>query len=154
MQSNLRTARSGLAAAILLLAAFVLGPAVLAENKPAKYTAILIWGTDGPKPEDKELKDVDANLVEKFTKIFKWKNYYEVKRADFELKAGEPKKVELSQKCEVRLHLTEKEGLEVELLGEQRSVYKGKQAMPLKDLLILAGDDKNATAWFVVLKPE
>jgi len=26
--------------------------------------------------------------------------------------------------------------------------------MPLKDTLIIGGDDKNATAWMVVLKPE
>lgn len=153
MQNSFRSA-PGRAAALLTLLAFMLAPAAFAENQPAKYTAILIWGADGPKPEDKDLKDVDPKLVEKFTKIFKWKSYYEVKRADFELKAGEPKKVELSHKCEVRLHLTEKEGLEVELFGEQRSVYKGKQAMPLKDILIMAGDDKNATAWFVVLKPQ
>lgn len=127
-----------------------------ADNKPAdqKYTAILIWGTDGPKPDDKELKDVDPKLTEKFKKIFKWKNYYEVKRQDVDLKTGETKNVDLSHKCAVKLHLTEKEGMEVELWGEGKSVYKGKQSMPLKDILILAGDDKNATAWFVVLKPQ
>jgi hypothetical protein len=123
-------------------------------SDPQKYTAVLVWGTDGEKPTEKELKDVDEKLTEKFRKIFKWKNYYEVKRKDFELKAGEPKMVELSHKCEVRLHLTEKEGMEVELIGDKKSVYKGKQSMPLKDILILAGDDKNSTAWFVVLKPQ
>lgn len=154
MQKTLSAGR-GAAVAALLLLAMAFGPLALADSKPGqKYTAILIWGSDGPKPEGKELKDVDGKLTEKFTKIFKWKNYYEVKRSDFELKPGEPKKVSLSDKCEVSLNMTEKEGLEVELFGEGRSVYKGKQSMPLKDVLILAGDDKNATAWFVVLKPQ
>lgn len=156
MQNLYSPARAATVAAFVLLFSLAFVPSNWAENHPAavqKYTAILIWGADGPKPEDKDLKEVDGKLTEKFTKIFKWKSYYEVKRSDFELKTGEPKQVELSHKCEVRLHLTEKEGLEVELLGEGRSVYKGKQSMPLKDILILAGDDKNATAWFVVLKP-
>jgi hypothetical protein len=44
--------------------------------------------------------------------------------------------------------------MEVELIGEGNFVVKRKQAMPLTDILILAGDDKNSTAWFVVIKPE
>jgi hypothetical protein len=126
--------------------------------KPAeqKFVALLIWGTDDEKPTgtDKDLKDVDTALKEKFKKIFKWKNYYEVSRTKIGVKVGEPKHVKLSKKCEVKIHLTEKEGMDVELIGEEKSVYKGKTSMPLKDILILAGDDKNATAWFVVLKPE
>ena len=125
----------------------------LAQAQAEKYTAMLVWGTDGEKPADKDLKEVEGKLVEKFKKIFKWKNYYEVNRNDFTLKPGESKHLKLSDKCEVKLLLTEKEGMEVELIGEKVSVYKGRQSMPLKDVLIVAGDDKNATAWFVVLKP-
>lgn len=141
---------------LALLASFSIGfsPDNSAQNREQKFTAILIWGTDGPKPDDKDFKDVDSGLVEKFKKIFKWKNYYEVRRKDFGLNPGNPHSVNLSEKCQIKLHLTEHEGMEVELVGEGRSVYKGKQSMPLKDLLILAGDDKNATAWFVVLMPQ
>jgi hypothetical protein len=121
-----------------------------------KFVAMLIWGTDDEKPTDKEkdLKDVDPALKEKFRKIFKWKNYFEVTRANVGIKVGEPKDIKLSKKCLVKIHQTEKEGMDVELIGEGKTVYKGKSSMPLKDILILAGDDKNATAWFVVLKPE
>jgi hypothetical protein len=125
------------------------------DPKPdQQYTAILVWGTDGPKPEDKDLKDLDPKLIEKLKKIFKWKSYYEVKSKPFTLKAEQPTQVDLSDKCQVKLRLTEKEGMAVELIGEGKSVYKGTQSMPLKDILILAGDDKDATAWFVVLKPQ
>ncbi len=119
-----------------------------------KFVAMLIWGTDGGKPDDKDLKEVDPALKEKFGKIFKWKNYYEVSRQPVAVKAGESKHLKLSKKCEVKLQQTEKDGLNVELIGEGKSVYKGNRTMPLKDIFILAGDDKDATAWFVVLKPE
>ena len=139
---------------VLVATAFSLS----AADSPAeqKFTAMLIWGTDDEKPSEKEkdLKDVDSALKEKFRKIFKWKNYFEVTRADVSVKVGEPKHFKLSKKCEVKINQTEKEGMEVELIGENKTVYKGKHSMPLKDILILAGDDKNATAWFVVLKPE
>lgn len=139
---------------LVAFAAAALG--VLAADKPAdqKFAAMVIWGTDSEKPDDKDLKDVDPALKEKFKKIFKWKNYYEVSRTNVVAKAGQSKHFTLSKKCDVKLHLTESEGMEVEMFGEGKSVYKGKHSMPVKDILILAGDDKNATAWFVVLKPE
>ena len=119
-----------------------------------QFVAILVWGTDGGKPEGKNLKDVDETLKPKFANIFKWKNYYEVSRKPFTTKAGSQKNIKLSDKCLVKVQQSEKEGIEVELIGEGKSVVKRKQSMPLTDILILAGDDKNKTAWFVVIKPE
>jgi len=141
---------------ILLATAFQPFQLLAADpDKPEqKFVAILVWGTDGDKPDDKELKEVDSALREKFQKIFKWKNYYEVSRTNVAVKVGESKHIKLSKKCEVKIHQTEKEGMDVELFGEGKSVYKGKTSMPLKDILTLAGHEKNENAWFVVLKPE
>ena len=61
-----------------------------ADAGDQKFAAMLIWGTDGDKPADKDLKDVDPGLKEKFEKIFKWKNYYEVSRTNIAVKVGEP----------------------------------------------------------------
>lgn len=122
-----------------------------------KFAATLIWGTDDEKPENSkhDLRDVQPALKDKFKNIFKWKNYFQVgEPKPFGIHVGETKQLQLSHKCEVKVHMTEHEGMEVELIGEGKSVVKRKQPMPLKDILILAGDDKNATAWFVVLKPE
>jgi len=151
-----------LASALLAPAAFSAEgdktePAKPAEAKPAenKFLATLIWGTDGDKPQDKDLKEVDPALKEKFSKIFKWKNYYEVKRKQVSMSpGGDPKCLDMSDKCQVKIHWKEKEGMEVELIGEGKLVEHRKYSMPLTEMLVLAGDDKNATAWFVVLKPE
>src|SRR5688500_17063056 len=120
-----------------------------------KFAAMLIWGTDGEKPEgkEKELKDVDPALKEKFAKIFKWKNYYEVNRTNIVVKPSEPRHIMLSSKCEVKINHTDK-GTEIELIGEKKSLTKQTISMPVKDIQVLAGPDKNATAWFVVLKSE
>lgn len=125
-----------------------------ASDKPqVKLDLILVWGTDGEKPEGKNLKELDENFTKKF-RIFKWKNYFEVKRVPVALNAGDPAKtVKMSNKCTVVVAYTDKQELEVELLGEGKSVYKGKHAMA-KDDLIVAGDDVNSTAWFVVIKPQ
>jgi hypothetical protein len=132
-------------------------------NKPApkaaehKLQATLIWGTDEDKPEnpEHELNEVDGGLQEKFRKIFKWKNYFRVgEQKAFSIRAGETKQLKLSHKCDLKIHQSDHEGVDVELIGEGKPLFVKHQSMPLKDMLILAGDDKNATAWFIVLKPE
>jgi hypothetical protein len=146
----------------LAVCAVVLFGLTLAEDakkeqaqSETKYIAILIWATDGSKPDDPHLKDVDEHFRGKLKKIFKWQNYYEVNRQTFTLKNGEKNKmVKLSEKCELKLDQSEQEGMAVELIGEGKPMKKVKQAMPLTDWLVVGGDDKNATAWFVVIKPE
>ncbi|MGZ8919778.1 MAG: hypothetical protein ACXW32_03975 [Limisphaerales bacterium] len=143
---------------VALILAFAATALVLSAHEKAgeqKFTAILIWGTDGDKPEDKEkeLKDVDPALKVKFGNIFKWKNYFEVTRTNITVKPAEPRNIKLSSKCEVKINHTDK-GTEFELIGEGKSMAKHTVSMPLKDIQVIAGPDKNATAWFVVLKPE
>jgi hypothetical protein len=149
--------QSALRAIAVFVLALVAAHVSVADNKASeqKYTAILIWGTDEEKPADKDLKDLDEALLEKFRKLpVKWKNFYEVTRKDLVVKTGDEQKITLSDKCELKILQTEKEGMAVELIGDKKTVYKGTRSMPTKEMLIFGGDDKNATAWFVVLKPE
>jgi hypothetical protein len=119
---------------------------------PLKLKAVLIWGTDGDKPDDPTLKDLDEDVKKKLRKIFKWKEYHLVKVKNVDLNPGESKKIDLSQKCS--LECENKEGLEVKLIGNGKLVKKVKQAMPMTDWLVLGGDDKDSNAWFVVIMPE
>lgn len=150
--------RSQLSIALRLLILCSLALPALAEDKKApndrKLAAVLIWGTDEEKPNDPNLKAVEEKLQGTLKKIFKWQHYFEIKNQPFSVKPGESKTLTLSDKCEVKIKESEAAGLEVELFGEGKSVVKRKQSMPLNDVLILAGEDKNACAWFVVVKPE
>jgi hypothetical protein len=121
-----------------------------------KLQAVLIWATDEEKPSDqeKELKDLEPALKDKI-KFLKWKNYFEVgERKSVVIRSGETKALQLSHKCQLKLHYTDKEGLQVELIGDNKPVWKKNQTMPGKDILIIGGDDKNSTAWLVALKSE
>lgn len=140
---------------IAVCAVLLLGVALAddAKKEAAQYAAILVWGTDGSKPDDPHLKDVEESVRKKLH-FFRWKNYYEVDRKPFTLKSGEKQRIKLSDKCEIVAELSDKEGMTVELIGEGKPLKKVKQAMPLTDVLVVGGDDKNATAWFVIIKPE
>jgi hypothetical protein len=142
-------------------------PAKDATTKPAakpppplkvqKFQAVLVWATDDEKPPEKEeeLHPVEPDLKEKI-KFLKWKNYFQVgDRKKVTISPGQPaQEVKLSHKCRIKVCEDEKEALKVDLIGEDKLVFSKKQNMPQKDILVIGGDDKDATAWLVVLRPE
>ena len=113
--------------------------------------AQLVWGTNKEKPDDPKLKEVDAIVAEKLRKVFKWKNYFEVKRQNVTITAGTPKKVTMSDECEIEIQNLGNASIEVKLYGRGKLAVRKTQKISPGELLVLAGDDKDDTAWFVVL---
>ena len=113
--------------------------------------AQLVWGTNNEKPDDPKLKDVDPQVKDKLRGVFKWKNYFEVNRQDFTLTASAPRKVKMSDLCEIEVQNLGNSSVELKLYGKGKMVVRKTQRIKSGELLVLAGDDKNDTAWFVVL---
>ena len=113
--------------------------------------AQLVWGTNNEKPDDPKLKEVDPSVAEKLRKVFKWKNYFEVKRTNFVVTVGSPKKVKMSDSCEIEVQNLGSSSIEVKLYGKGKLAVRKTQKISPSELLVLAGDDKDDTAWFVVL---
>lgn len=120
-----------------------------------KVQALLIWGTNEQKPNNPNLKEVDPKLIEKLKKIFKWNHYFEVtNRVSGAIADLKVEKLKLSQKCEVEVKNLSKSKVEVKLWGEGKLVKTVTHSMPPGESLVLAGDDKNDTAWFIVVSPK
>ena len=113
--------------------------------------AQLVWGTNNEKPDDPKLKEVDPSVAEKLRKVFKWKNYFEVNRQNFVVTPGSPKKVKMSDDCEIEVQNLGGSSIEVKLYGKGKLAVRKTQKISPSELLVLAGDDKDDTAWFVVL---
>lgn len=116
----------------------------------------LIWGTDESKPNDPELKDVDAKLKEKLCRVFKWKNYFQVAEKKAEVAKSGSKRFRLSPKCEVEITHVDDNNLEIKLFGEGRpagTLRKSIKSLTSGELGVLSGDDKQkyGDAWFVVV---
>jgi hypothetical protein len=133
---------------------FVLGNgAISAPAADLRYEAILIWGTDDAKPpEGKDYKPAEPEIRNKFKKLFKWSNYFEVRRTTFTLAPGIKQRVQISPKCELDVKDSGNSNVEVVLFGKGKEVARQKQGLPKGELLVLGGDAPNATAWLVVLK--
>ena len=113
--------------------------------------AQLVWGTNKEKPDDPKLKEVDPSVAEKLRKVFKWKNYFEVKRQPFSVAVGSPKRVKMSDDCDIQVQNLGNSSIEVKLYGKGKLAVRKTQKISPSELLVLAGDDKDDTAWFVVL---
>jgi hypothetical protein len=113
--------------------------------------AQLVWGTNKEKPDDPKLKEVDLSVAEKLRKVFKWKNYFEVKRQNLTVAPGTPKKIKMSDECEIEVQNLGNASIEVKLYGKGKLAVRKTQKISPNELLVLAGDDKDDTAWFLVL---
>jgi hypothetical protein len=140
---------------LILLGAALFGlasaPPLQAARGDLNLQAQLVWATDGAKPTDPDLKDIDDATKEKLKGVFKWKNYFEVNRQNFTVPLSSKKRIRMSPKCDVEVENLGDSSLEVKLFGEGKLVVTKRQAIRAGELLVLAGADKNDTAWFVVL---
>lgn len=134
-----------------LSAAALLAGILPLQAAPLSLQAQLIWGTNEEKPNDPSLKEIDPELTKKLLKIFKWKNYFEVKQQRFTVEPGKVQKVEMSSPCRIEVENLGNGSIEVKLYGKGQLWGKKKHAFGNGKCLVLGGDDKNDTAWFVVI---
>jgi hypothetical protein len=131
---------------------FIVGSCIArSASADLNLQAQLVWGTNKDKPDDPKLKDVDSQVRDKLRGVFKWKNYFEVNRQKFLVTAAAPKRVKMSDLCEIEVHDLGNSVVEVKLFGEGKMVVRKTQRIKAGELLVLAGDDKDDTAWFVVV---
>lgn len=136
-----------------LVALFAL--AMVSQNALAanlKLEIYLVWGSNDDKLPDPKYKRLENELSKKLQKIFKWKHYFEISKQKAEVPSRSTKKIKVSDKCDIEI--TEMEGprVEVKLYGEGKLINRTIKALTKDELFTIAGDDKNETAWFVIIK--
>jgi hypothetical protein len=116
-----------------------------------RVEAKLIWGTNDETSPDPNHKKLNSDLARKLKKTFKWENYFEITRKTVDLRKGESKSIKLSDECTVVVTNLGGTKAKVELFGKGKLVQTKECTIAEKDLVI-GGDDKNNTAWFVVVR--
>lgn len=133
---------------IILLLVFAFTTAQAAE---IKIEVRLIWGSNEAKSPNPNHKPVDAETAKRLGKVFKWKHYFEVKKLNETVPNRGTKRIKVSDKCAIEI--TEMEGnlVEVKLFGEGKLINTSKKGLSKGESFVLAGDDKNETAWFIMI---
>ena len=114
--------------------------------------AQLIWGTNADKSPDASHQPVDKATADKLKNVFKWKNYFLVKKVNVVVQSRSTKQIQLSKQCAVEITELPGPKVEVKLIGDHNPVIKGVKSLSKGESFVIAGDDKNETAWFVVIK--
>lgn len=131
----------------------LLGVTTAARGAELPMKATLIWGCDEEKPADPKIKPVSPELAKRLRGIFKWKHYFEVKTENAKVADKGGKQFVLSDKCTVEVKNNGKT-YNAKLYGEKKLLKELDQPIKPGEDLVLAGDDKNMTAWFVILTPQ
>lgn len=140
---------------VMLLAYLAAGFNSFAESENENYffRAQLIWASNEDLSSD-DLHPLDDKTTEKLRKVFKWENYWEINNKYVDLKEDVRKITKISPECEISLKRIETEEeckVEVVLIGKKNPIVKKTQHINQDECLVLAGPDKDGTAWFVIL---
>jgi hypothetical protein len=114
------------------------------------YQVRLIWASNDEASPDPTHKKLDTELTGFLKKSFKWSSYYEVNSKVVSMPVGKAQEIKLSEACTVKLKNLGKDWLEADLLGKGKPVSNTKAK--LEKWVILAGEAKNETGWFVVIR--
>jgi hypothetical protein len=124
-----------------------------AKDEPIKLRAQLIWGTNDDTSPNPNHKEIDAALHKKLSGIFKWKSYFEVHNQLASIPPKGMKRLKLSPKCEVEIKNLGGGQIAAKLFGEGKLQADHRYNTARKEPLVLGSEDKNKTAWFVILSP-
>jgi len=116
-----------------------------------KVEARLIWGTND-ETTNLNHKPLDPTLTTDLRRIFKWKNYVEITNRITSIPASSSKDLQMSDKCNIKLKNLGQSRIEVSCVGSGKPVSKGVHTLAPGKWLTLAGNDKNDSAWFIVLR--
>lgn len=134
--------------AAILLAAFAASAATAAE---LKLEAQLIWATGDAQSPNPKHKPAEADVQKKLASLpIKWTHFFEESRKDFTV-AADAAHVDLSDRCAVEVKAAG-EKLEISLLGKGKVIWRGTQALPPGEILVLGGNAPGDSAWLVALK--
>jgi hypothetical protein len=135
-----------------VIALLVLASVRAASAADIKLEAKLIWATNDQNSPDPKHKRVAPELAKWLEKHYAWKHYFLVEKKESVIAEGITGKFVMSDKCTVEVKNLGKNVVGANLIGEGKSYSKITLGLPAGESLGLAGDSRNDTAWFVVLK--
>jgi len=125
--------------------------AVGATASDLKVEGRLIWGTNDEKSPDPKHKPVDGDTLSNLRKIYQWKHYFEVNRQIIVVPSRSTNTLVMSKDCSVEIAELEGPRISAQLIGKGKRLNKITTNLSPGQSFAIAGEDKNATAYFVIV---
>jgi len=133
----------------LLLAVTV--PGMAAQAPGLTFYLQLIRGNDQGDPPTESAKPIGPILSKKLNSVFKWKDYWELKRECVVLKEGGKVRKRLSPEHEVEIELPNPDTFTFRIFLNGRLTRTRIQ--PVRDAFCIAGGNAGANqSWFIVVR--
>lgn len=123
-----------------------------ASASDLKLEIRLIWGTNDETSPNPDHKPVDSKTTGTLSKAFKWKKYFLVNSEKVDVASRATKKVKLSDHSSVEVRELEGDKIEINVIGKGKVVRKITEPLTKDGTMVIAGEDKNDCAWFIVIK--
>ncbi|MFN7139148.1 MAG: hypothetical protein ACK4UN_07410 [Limisphaerales bacterium] len=115
--------------------------------------AQLVWGTNDETSPNPKHKSVEPTIAKKLgDSPFKWKRYFEEERKTAAVSPTTSQKLEMSKNAVIEVKNLGKDVVEVKLIGDGKTVAKNKGPLADGEIMVIGGDAKNDTAWFIILR--
>lgn len=139
----------------LLIALLMIGaPLAYGADAPGMtYYIQLIRGSDQDAPPDPQAHAIGTRLDHKLHDIFKWKNYWEVKRETVTLTSGSKVRKAMSAQREVEIDWTHPRNMTISLYTDGKLTRKRQQSVETK-FYIAGGDKEGADCWFIIIRKD
>ena len=137
----------GRAAVISLILALAGG----AWASDIKVEGKLVWGTNDKASPDPKHKPLNEEARTNLRKTFKWTNYFVVNRQVITVPSRGTNTLQMSKDCAVEIVELAGSRVTAELIGKGKRLNKTTREFAPGQSFVIAGEDKNETAWFVII---
>jgi hypothetical protein len=122
-----------------------------AESPAATFYIQLIRGSDLDAPPEPQAKLIGAKLGRRLHDVFKWKNYWEIKRETVTLKTGAKVRKRMSPQREVEIAWPDSQNMMISLYTDGKLTRKRQQS--IDTAFYIAGGDRDASdCWFIIVR--
>ena len=131
---------------MFLMAGMLLAAGLAAQAGDLKLEATLVWGTTTGTNVTHQL--LDEKRSKDLARIFKWQHYYEITNRTATIPANQTNIVPMGAKCQLKVKNLGASRVEVVWTGSGKVVNTSVSTLPT----VLAGPDKNDSAYFMILR--
>lgn len=110
----------------------------------------LVRGSDVDSPPTPDARLIGAKLDHRLHDVFKWKNYWEVKREIVTVKTGDKVRKRMSKEREVEIALSGSRDMMVSIYAQGKLTRKRQQS--IDTVFYIAGGADAAEPWFIVVR--
>jgi len=127
---------------------FIVSGVASGKADSIEISARLVVGTS---EEKKGAKKVSDPIRKRLSKVFKWKNYYELSVKKLSIPDGKTKTNKLSKKAYIKVSNRKNGKVSVSLFSKAKILIQKSQTLRVGSYMVLAGDSKGDSAWFIVI---